>query len=164
MCINLLLHCIWKHLLTTKIEDAIEQKSTSKKPRAPARKKRSPKSGKKYIPGLDEDNHPYTFAEQPTPYKFAYENVLDYESKPLTTIPEIFEDFTDQLYEKFIVPLGKFCSKFGEKPLNVLTFCSGTESPILAMNMVQKSKFILLFFHKPSTKRISSSRGEISEV
>ncbi len=94
----------------------------------------------------DEDHNPRSFGREPQPYKFSYENPLDFNSKPLSTIPEFFEDITDKIKTDFDTELRGFCNKFGKTPLNVVTFCSGTESPILAIGLVQKRKFNPLIF------------------
>ena len=67
------------------------------------------------------------------------------------TIAEFFEDLADKLKMEYGTDLIKFCKLFREKPLNVVTFCSGTESPILAIGLVQKSKFNSIFFLDEST-------------
>jgi hypothetical protein len=112
----------------------------------PARGTKPKPRARKTKASVDDDHNPRSFAREPQPYKFSYENPLDFDSKPLKTISEFFVDLADQLKTKFGADLSKFCGKFNKKPLNVVTLCSGTEAPILAMGLVQKSKFPLLFF------------------
>lgn len=107
--------------------------------------KRKPRARKPKA-SVDDDHNSRSFARESRPYKFSFENTLDFDGKPLKTISEFFEDLADQLKTKFGADLSDFCRKFSRKPLNVVTFCSGTEAPILAMGLVQKSKFPLLFF------------------
>lgn len=119
---------------------------------SPASKPKNPKSRAKKVKfSLDADHNPRTFAREPQPYKFSYENPLDFNSKPLFTIAQFFEDLSDKLKMKYGTDLIKFCKLFREKPLNVVTFCSGTESPILAIGLVQKCKFTSTFFLDEST-------------
>jgi hypothetical protein len=113
------------------IPDELEV-ATAPKTKPRTRKSKSPQG---------EDHNPRSFGRESQPYKFSYENPLDFDSKPLSTIPEFFEHITDKLKVDYDRELRGFCNKFGKKSLNVVTFCSGTESPILAMGLVQKSKF-----------------------
>lgn len=97
---------------------------------------------KKSIAGLAEDKNPRSFADPST--KFGFENILDYDTRPLISIPEIFEDLATRIHEHGRHSLRRFCQLFNKKPLKVLTLCSGTESPILAMQQIQKSKSFLI--------------------
>jgi hypothetical protein len=124
-----------------------EQIDVAEDEQSPASKRNTSKlRAKKVKFSLDADHNPRSFAREPLAYKFSYENPLDFNGKPLFTITQFFEDLSDKLKMKYGADLIRFCKLFREKPLNVVTFCSGTESPILAIGLVQKSKFTLTFF------------------
>jgi hypothetical protein len=118
--------------------------------RAPKKSKVVTVRAKTSIAGSAEDQNPRSFADPNT--KFGFENILDYGARPLITIPEIFEDLTDQIRKEGENSLRRFCKTFSKKPLRVLTMCSGTESPILAMQQIQKSKSFLIPKVEPYTK------------
>ncbi len=129
-----------------------EQSDVAEDEETPTSKPSNPKSRAKKVKfSLDADHNPRSFAREPQPYKFSYENPLSFDGKPLFTIAEFFEDLSDKLKMEYGRDLIKFCKLFREKPLNVVTFCSGTESPILAIGLVQKSKFNSVFFLDEST-------------
>ncbi|PYI05069.1 hypothetical protein BO78DRAFT_387948 [Aspergillus sclerotiicarbonarius CBS 121057] len=55
---------------------------------------------------------------------------------PMHTLEDIFKSITDVALE---LGFDHFLSHLGARPLRVVTVCSGTESPLLALEMVQKS-------------------------
>lgn len=57
---------------------------------------------------------------------------------PLTTIEQIFAHLAQALFKN---GMGNLALKMNGRPLKVGTFCSGTESPILAMMMLQQRKY-----------------------
>ena len=117
----------------------IETAETQETPRVPRRQVTATNKIKRSIARSAEDQNPRSFADPNSTFNF--ENILDYGAQPLFTTPEIFEDLATRIYAYRKGALQKFCQTFSKKPLKVLTFCSGTESPILAMQLVQKSKF-----------------------
>lgn len=129
-----------------------EESHVAEDEKIPASKSSNPKRcARKVKFSLDADHNPRSFAREPQPYKFSYDNPLNFNGKPLFTIAQFFEDLSDKLKMKYGTDLMRFCKLFREKPLNVVTFCSGTESPILAIGLVQKSKFTPIFFLDEST-------------
>ncbi|KAE9378131.1 hypothetical protein N431DRAFT_328897 [Stipitochalara longipes BDJ] len=85
---------------------------------------------------LDANRNPRSFGDPGNTFNF--DNPLDYHSPPLTTTRAIFQELTKQIYHKTLGNLEELCGIFACTPLKVLTFCSGTESPILGLQMVQK--------------------------
>jgi hypothetical protein len=88
----------------------------------------------------DEDVDPeepgQRFTTQENPDKlFAY-NGLNEHLKPLSDIHEIFSDLTENALLK---GLPDFLKAIKSGSLKVSTLCSGTESPLLAMQMIQDS-------------------------
>lgn len=63
-------------------------------------------------------------------------NHLDYESPPLSNIDEMFSSIADVALSHNFVPA---CSPFATKGIRVFTMCSGTESPFISMNLLQKA-------------------------
>ncbi|KAK3069240.1 hypothetical protein LTR53_012572, partial [Teratosphaeriaceae sp. CCFEE 6253] len=59
---------------------------------------------------------------------------LDLSLPPLFNTVEIFKDMTEKALN---LGLGKATAKLAGRPLRVATMCSGTESPLLALQMVQ---------------------------
>ncbi len=123
---------------------------TRKVPRAQKKPKQITISVKRSIAKSAKDLNPRSFADPGT--SFGFENILDYEARPLITMPEIFENLATRIYKHDILDLQRFCKTFGKKPLRVLTFCSGTESPILAMQQIQKSESCLMSKREFQTK------------
>jgi hypothetical protein len=66
-------------------------------------------------------------------------NGLDRNLKPLHKIDEIFDDLTEKAMS---LGLNDFLHCLGQQELKVATLCSGTESPLLALRMIQDSKYI----------------------
>lgn len=58
---------------------------------------------------------------------------------PIHRIEEIFDDLTIQAEKN---GLNAFLQHIGTRELRVATMCSGTEAPLLALEMVRDSKFI----------------------
>ena len=87
-------------------------------------------------PTTQVQHDPRSFANPGVVFNFT--NILDYKSPPLTTIREIFAHITQKLASTYPDELDALCNKFANTPLKILTFCSGTESPILGLTMVQK--------------------------
>ena len=85
--------------------------------------------------------NPRSFGEADNP--FIFDNPLDFGSQPLTTIRAVFEDLTRRVHQHASDTLKEFCEDFSSTPLKILTFCSGTESPVLGLEMFRKSKLSL---------------------
>lgn len=62
--------------------------------------------------------------------------------RPMHTLEEIFSDLVAKALS---LGFDKVLEHLGERPLRIATVCSGTESPILAMEMVQKGKLSPFF-------------------
>ncbi|KAJ5151239.1 uncharacterized protein N7482_010491 [Penicillium canariense] len=60
---------------------------------------------------------------------------LDLRLSPMHTLEDIFQDLASKA---MTLGFAKVLKHLGERPLRVATVCSGTESPILAMEMIQK--------------------------
>lgn len=69
------------------------------------------------------------------PVKDAY---FDYGLPPLHRLEDIFEDITEKTFSKGLGGALKFLEN---RPLRVATVCSGTESPLLALQMVKKGQY-----------------------
>jgi hypothetical protein len=63
---------------------------------------------------------------------------FDYDQPPLYRIEDIFVDLTQNALSH---DLGNALRILKDRPLRVATVCSGTESPLLAMNMVKKGEY-----------------------
>ncbi|CAI7674692.1 unnamed protein product [Penicillium pancosmium] len=63
---------------------------------------------------------------------------FDYDQPPLHRIEDIFVDLTQNALSH---DLGNALRILKDRPLRVATVCSGTESPLLAMNMVKKGEY-----------------------
>lgn len=65
---------------------------------------------------------------------------------PLHKLSDIYRSITARALE---LNLGEFLQHIGSKPLRIVTACSGTESPLLALELVQDSEcsLILVFFN-----------------
>lgn len=55
---------------------------------------------------------------------------------PMSSLNGIYDDMTGRAMD---LGFDRVLEHLGEKPLRVVTVCSGTESPLLALEMVQKS-------------------------
>lgn len=56
---------------------------------------------------------------------------------PMSGLGDIYKDMTERAMD---LGLDGVLAHLGERPLRVVTVCSGTESPLLALEMVQRSK------------------------
>lgn len=65
---------------------------------------------------------------------------------PMHTLEEIFSDLVAKALS---LGFDKVLEHLGERPLRIATVCSGTESPILAMEMLQKGKLSFFYFTPP---------------
>jgi hypothetical protein len=66
-------------------------------------------------------------------------NGLNKNLKPLDRIDDIFLDLTENALKN---GLPDFLESFGSERLKVCTICSGTESPLLALQMIQESEHL----------------------
>lgn len=57
---------------------------------------------------------------------------------PISNIVEIFDDLTEKAMD---LGLGKAIQHLGARKLKLATMCSGTESPLLALQLVSESKY-----------------------
>ena len=67
---------------------------------------------------------------------------------PLHTLTEIFSDMASKALE---IGFENVLIRLGSRPLRVATMCSGTEAPLLALELIQAGKyrsavFVFLFF------------------
>lgn len=62
---------------------------------------------------------------------------------PMHMLGEIFSDLVAKALS---LGFDKVLEHLGERPLRIATVCSGTESPILAMEMLQKGKLSFSFY------------------
>ena len=62
---------------------------------------------------------------------------LDTSLPPLYKLDEIYKDLADKALSLGLLDLVK---KLAGRPLRVATVCSGTESPLLALEMIEKGK------------------------
>ena len=74
----------------------------------------------------------------PFKYKIGFQQSLP----PMASIQEFFHDMTGRALG---MPIGleEVSGRWGGRPLRVATMCSGTESPIMALSLVCKSKFLI---------------------
>lgn len=59
---------------------------------------------------------------------------------PMHSLEEIYSDFAAKAMS---LGFGEFLKHIGDRPLRVGTVCSGTESPIMAMELLQNGKSLL---------------------
>lgn len=62
---------------------------------------------------------------------------------PLHTLSEIFADMASNALK---MGFEHVLSRLGSRPLRVATMCSGTEAPLLALELIQTGKCSVLFF------------------
>lgn len=62
---------------------------------------------------------------------------------PLHTLTEIFADMASNALK---MGFEHVLSRLGSRPLRVATMCSGTEAPLLALELIQTGKCSVLFF------------------
>lgn len=67
---------------------------------------------------------------------------------PLHTLTEIFADMASNALK---LGFGHVLSRLGSRPLRVATMCSGTEAPLLALELIQTGKCSVLFIFFPSS-------------
>lgn len=60
---------------------------------------------------------------------------LDESLPPMDSLEDIFQDLTDKALR---LGLADVLQRLGDRPLRVATVCSGTESPLLALEMITK--------------------------
>jgi 2-hydroxy-3-keto-5-methylthiopentenyl-1-phosphate phosphatase len=73
---------------------------------------------------------------------YSYSNGIDETLEPITAIREAFEDLVKRLKScgpAFI----EFLNSLKNRKIRIATMCSGTESPILALDLVAGSKNII---------------------
>lgn len=58
----------------------------------------------------------------------------------MSSLDDIYDDMTGRAMD---LGFGCVLEHLAEKPLRVVTVCSGTESPLLALEMVQKSMYLV---------------------
>lgn len=63
---------------------------------------------------------------------------LDESLPPMDSLDDIFQDLTDKAMR---LGLADVLQRLGDRPLRVATVCSGTESPLLALEMITKGRF-----------------------
>ncbi|OQU97743.1 hypothetical protein CLAIMM_03630 [Cladophialophora immunda] len=83
--------------------------------------------------GAKKDDMPDT---QPREHTTSGQNCLDATAPPLSDIHRIFDLITEQAVGEGLL---EACKPFGDGGVRVLTMCSGTESPFVAMDLVRKS-------------------------
>jgi len=66
-----------------------------------------------------------------------FKNGINEGLPPITNIVEIFDDITKKAIN---LGLGKAIQHLGSRKLKLATMCSGTESPVLALELVSESK------------------------
>lgn len=69
------------------------------------------------------------------------EKYLDENLPPMDSLEDIFQDITDKAMR---LGFANVLRRLGDRPLRVATVCSGTESPLLALEMIMKSKTLML--------------------
>jgi hypothetical protein len=66
---------------------------------------------------------------------------LDYTFPPMSDLEDIFNDISNRAVKK---GLKTFLAHLGHRKLRVVTMCSGTESPIMALEMIAQSRLLIL--------------------
>ena len=87
--------------------------------------------------GLSDDI-PEVVRSRPYVGKKSTRALLAHGLPPMSKLDDIYEDMTGRAME---LGFERVLGHLGERPLRVVTVCSGTESPLLALEMVQKSKY-----------------------
>ena len=89
---------------------------------------------------------------------------LDYSRAPVSHVRDIFKILCDKACEK---GLQEACSAFSDRSLRIFTMCSGTESPVLAMNLLQRALehrgIYDLNFHHVASAEIESWKAAFIE-
>lgn len=68
---------------------------------------------------------------------------LDESLPPMDSLEDIFQDILDKAMR---LGFADVLRRLGDRPLRVGTVCSGTESPLLALEMIRKGMFNQGFF------------------
>lgn len=87
--------------------------------------------------GLSDDI-PEVVRSRPYVGKKSTRALLAHGLPPMSKLDDIFEDMTGRAMD---LGFERVLEHLGGKPLRVVTVCSGTESPLLALEMVQRSKY-----------------------
>lgn len=69
---------------------------------------------------------------------FTYRVGIDESLKPISDIQEIFNDLTDKALD---LGLDSLLKRLNGRPLKLATMCSGTESPLLALQLTANGAF-----------------------
>lgn len=86
--------------------------------------------------GLDRDI-PEVVRSLPYEGKKSARTLLARGLPPMSDLENIYKDMTGRAME---LGFGRVLEHLGERRLRVVTVCSGTESPVLALEMVQRSE------------------------
>lgn len=111
-----------------------------------------------------------TPAQTIKPESYTYKNGLALDFKPISKIGDIFADMTDRALTKMNKADKKkqdqvdsndrtfldFLDHLNGRKLRVATMCSGTESPILALNLVSEGKSLSQSLSQPLLSNIIS--------
>lgn len=127
----------------------------------PTKRAKTSRKGKPKAVENSAPPNPRSFGDEGN--NFNFQNSLSYDLPPLITTRAIFEALTKRIFRTSKANLQNFCQIFAQTPLKVLTFCSGTESPILGLQMVQKSKFSPLNLLESLAKQFLALRAEYGE-
>lgn len=92
-------------------------------------------------PDVAESETPEIVHSQPYSGRKAARTQLALSLPPLYKLSDIYKSLTSKALE---LGLDDFLSHLGSRPLRVVTVCSGTESPLLALEMVQESMSFVL--------------------
>lgn len=71
---------------------------------------------------------------------FKYARGVDDTLRPISTVRAAFEDLFDRAKEKGFNKYLRHLDRLGNRNLTVATMCSGTESPMLALDLLGQSK------------------------
>lgn len=133
--------------IDTELDSEPDLNSESSEPAIAPKAKAKPRAKKSKPKSLTpEDTNLNTFASSRKPYKFSFDNPLDFGKEPLSTVSQFFEHLAYSIYKQYSAHLDEFCKKLKGKPITVITFCSGTEAPIIALLKILNGKFVLMSF------------------
>jgi len=82
-------------------------------------------------------------------YSVPRDRYLASDLPPLHTLADIFADMASKALE---LGFASVLFRLGSRPLRVATMCSGTEAPLLALELIQTSKSIDCFLFDTSVK------------
>jgi len=140
----------WRRLLSP-------PKPAAKKPLPPAKRPRPSSKPKPKQPGASKDDP----TEGPDARSFLKNPYTEGHGLPILTEPQsMFDDMIERLTdggakaEEVLLPL---LDTAQHRPIRVATMCSGTESPILALDMIQKA--IARFCEQPTLAEALNDRG-----